>query len=366
MKILSNLCFLVIFILVSPCFAETEMPSELLKIGVSVPLSGDVAEFGVAVKNGIQLAREENRNKLSGISFVFEDNAYSGKHSVSAFRKLRDRDEVDLVFTWGETPSMATAPVAEKTRTPLVAIMTDPTAVKDMRYVIRFLNSYDQYASALQAYLRKQGYKRIAMLFMDIPYYRNSIEALRSGLQDDEELILVDNFNPNDNDFKPSLLKIKKGKFDVLGLYLFPGQISTVYRQAEALRLSIPTFGGDDFESKTLIADTEGRMEGAVYALNIVKEDFQKRYIERFGNDSHIAYAANSYAFSLALLHLEKALGGQYTSEEIMQAVRELPPGDGVTGRYEFRHTPQHGQYFHFPIAVKQIRDGQIHIVSVE
>jgi len=138
------------------CPTDASADDRSFLVGVNLPLTGEVAEFGVAVKNGIQLAVKEYPSEFGGIKFIFEDNRYDSKTSVTAFNKLKDLNKVDLVFVWGDTPSLAIAPVAEKRKTPLVAVLTDHTAVRKFDFVIRFINSYDQYASALVEYLRSQ------------------------------------------------------------------------------------------------------------------------------------------------------------------------------------------------------------------
>lgn len=364
----SRLLYLIaLLITISPtnfCLAEKNT-SQALKLGINIPLSGEVAEFGNAVKNGLEMARIENTKELSDILFFYEDNAYDGKKSISAFNKLRDFNNVDLIFIWGDTPSLAVAAVAERNKLPLIAVLTDPTLVRKMNYVIRFLNSYDQYAKALQEHLREKGYKKIAMLFIDIPYYRNSIEALKARLKEGEEIKLIDSYVLGDSDFKTSLLKIKSGKYDAMGIYLASGQIETVYRQAKSIALNIPTFGADDFESKTLIKNTKGAMEDAFYAMNIVKDEFKKRYLKLYKNNSHIGYGANAYQFALTLAKIKKSLKKDYTSDDIINAFKKFSKTDGVTGSYYFIENKEHGKYFHFPVAVKKIKNGEIKVLSV-
>jgi len=44
------------------------------RLGVSCPLSGVLAEYGTAVRNGIELARRENPQRFSAVEIVFEDS----------------------------------------------------------------------------------------------------------------------------------------------------------------------------------------------------------------------------------------------------------------------------------------------------
>ena len=83
------------------CYTMADPPD--FKVGINLPLSGDVAEYGIAAKNGIEMAREEHPRDFEKITFVYEDNKYDGKTAVAAFHKQKDSDKVALSLVWGDT-----------------------------------------------------------------------------------------------------------------------------------------------------------------------------------------------------------------------------------------------------------------------
>jgi len=74
---------LILFItLTHNAYAEEQQVLEenaSLVVGVSLALSGPVAEYGEALRNGIELAREEHSDLLSDIRFLYEDDRYDGR-----------------------------------------------------------------------------------------------------------------------------------------------------------------------------------------------------------------------------------------------------------------------------------------------
>ena len=65
-----------------------------LKIGSSGPLTGDAAAYGIAVKNGIQLAVDEI-NAAGGVNgmkleFQMEDDEADAEKAVNAYNTLKD------------------------------------------------------------------------------------------------------------------------------------------------------------------------------------------------------------------------------------------------------------------------------------
>ncbi len=90
------------------CFAGcgngAKKNSDTIVIGCSGPLTGDAAQYGVAVKNAIELAVKDV-NDAGGIngtklSYVFEDDeADSGDKAVNAYNALKDNGMQVMVGT---------------------------------------------------------------------------------------------------------------------------------------------------------------------------------------------------------------------------------------------------------------------------
>src|SRR5512147_2868958 len=77
-------------------------------IGTIQDLSGPVAAYGKAARNGLQL-RVDEINEQGGIHgrkirFIVEDNAYDPKRAVLAAQKLVNQDKVFLIASHIGTP----------------------------------------------------------------------------------------------------------------------------------------------------------------------------------------------------------------------------------------------------------------------
>jgi ABC-type branched-subunit amino acid transport system substrate-binding protein len=68
---------------------------------VSLPKGGALTEYGKAVKNGMILAQETKPEVFKQIRFIFEDDQYLPKNTLSAVNKLIDIDHINLLFLWG-------------------------------------------------------------------------------------------------------------------------------------------------------------------------------------------------------------------------------------------------------------------------
>src|SRR5581483_8267651 len=70
------------------------------KIGAPLLLSGDFVSYGERVKNGINLAVADFKktHPNTNVEIIFEDTHGEVKQTVSAYQKLVEVDNVDLII----------------------------------------------------------------------------------------------------------------------------------------------------------------------------------------------------------------------------------------------------------------------------
>ena len=339
---------------------ETPVAHGPITIGVSAPMTGDLAEYGAAVKQGIDLAISEAEPSFRNLQFVFEDNQYESAKAVSALQKLKNVDAVSLVYTWGEAPLHSIAPIAERQRIPVVAMSLDPGPAIGKRYIIRSINYSEQYAIKTLDYLRSKGLKRLGIINTEDPFFNSMITGLKKHLTQGETLEVVAAVTPDEQDFKPQIAKLKTRQFDAVGVYLLSGQVSQFYRQSKSFDFKTPTFGTDVFESASEIAQAQGGMNGAFYPNIEVPKGFVDTYVKRYGNDTQIAYAYNAYCFAKLSSVLLRDASQKITSDQIVELYTNPPKDLG----FRFSESKDGGKFYEFPIVIKQIRGNGIETAS--
>lgn len=348
-------------LLLSSSFARADDYN--FQIGVSIPLSGAFAEFGVAVKNGFTLAREEDPRAFQSITITFEDDRYDPKTTVSNFSKFVEINQVDLVFVWGNEPALGIVPLAERKRVPTVVVAQHPKAAAGYRYVIRFINPAQDYAKAILEYLRAKQLKKIGAIKAEISFFNILLDELKLNLLPDESLVEVETVLPQEVDFRSAIGKLKKRDFDILGVYLVPPQVGPFYRQAAAQAFHPQTFGTTIFESETVIRDALGLMSGAVYSHITADDSFRDRYRKRFNDDSELGYAANAFDFANLMAKLFGDLSSRPHSEAVLSAISGVTDGVGASGPYRASFQPRYGKFFSFPVVVKKVDGGRISVL---
>lgn len=321
-------------------------------VGVSIPLTGDVASAGTAVSNGIVLAGERLPDVTRRVQFVFEDNRYEARQSITAFRSLVDTHHVRAIYNWGEPPLHAIAPLAEREEVPVLAMSLDPVPSEGKLFSLLSINPARDYASTLVPSLRSRGFKKFKIVAAEDPFISAMVDGFRSQLKGDESLSVVATVLPTETDFRSIVSQVSADTYDALGVYLMPGQVSTFFRQSETLGRQIPAFGTDCFEDTEEIRLAGPRMAGAVYAQIDVPEWFQKAYRQRFNSDSHVSFAYNAYVFAAASAQVAEL--GLKNPREIMDAYKAFEDSQLAVSRGTISESK--GQsYWKFPLIVKRI-----------
>lgn len=358
--LLARIVFVVCFTQTGQLYAENEIDEDL-SVGVITALTGPLAEYGAAMQNGIELAVSEQPERFQGIKFIYEDVGYEAGRAVLAFRKLRSVDKVNLIYSFGVHLSRSLAPLAKSYKLPLVAQSIDPLITRNNDYVVRFFNESDQYARALTSYVRQKGYKKIGVVLAHDSYLEDVLVHIKRVLKPDESIVIIDQYQLGQVDFRSTVSKVKGGDFDVIGVLLGSGQIGPFYRQYAQQRVVTPTFGSNLFESTSEFEASRGAMQGAVFANNVVRPWFRLRYRKRFGDESQITFAAMAFEFALVVAEVRAASTRDDTAEQLIAVLERVPQKlDAATGRLRFRNKPGVGRFFESTLVVKQLEpDGR-------
>jgi branched-chain amino acid transport system substrate-binding protein len=348
-------------ILLLNCSIAYAQPTSF-KFGISAPLTGVLAEYGVAVKNGIELARKDRAADFQKIELIFEDSQWDPKQAVSVFKVLHDLKKVDLIYSWGNPTSAAIAPIAQRLKVATIAMSSDPKITRDGGYVIRSLRSGEELGQLVAKNFQSRGFKKIGVVLAENSYVQGLFDGFETEMKHGGATVdLLGRFDPSSQDFKSVVSKIKKESYDALGVLLITGQVSTFFKQLQVQAISLPTFGADFFGSKTEIVAAGPGMNGAVFPDLGVTPAFRKRYYEIYGNDIQIAFAANAYdVASLVASAFVDTPSGKLTSKQVLEKLRMQPSLTGAHGSFVFQQDEMNGPAFVSQIILRTIVDGEI------
>ena len=143
---------------------------DVIKIGVIGPLTGEVAQYGEAVINGVKLKTKEinDAGGINGkkIELVIADSKGDSQEAINIYKKMVSQDKVDLVI--GEVISSATLAIvdlAQNAKKPLITASgtnMDITKGRDFVFRTTFTDPYQGVATA--KYAKTKGIKSVAVL----------------------------------------------------------------------------------------------------------------------------------------------------------------------------------------------------------
>lgn len=233
------------------------------KLGYDLELSGAVAAYGNAGKNGANLAVDEI-NKSGGINgkqitVVSKDNKSDNAEAATVVSNLINNDKVNAVIgsmTSGAVKSMT--PNITKGAVPLVTVNVSsvPAGVtngKVNEYIFRstFQDSYQ--GKVLANYTTNELKAKKVVL-----YYDNSSDYAKGIAKSFEKTYdgkIVDkvSFQSGDKDFQATLSKIKGEDFDAIVMPGYYNETGLITKQARELGIEQPILGGDGFADSTFI-----------------------------------------------------------------------------------------------------------------
>ena len=326
-----------------------------IKIGVAEALSGGAAQYGVAIRNGLQMAADEinaaggvNGNKLQ---LVVEDEQGKKEEAINVFKKLIFQDNVLMVF--GPTLSnsaQAADPIAQAAKT--VAFGTSNTAdgitsIGD--YVFRnSVTEADVLPETIKMAVKKSAIKKVAILYgNDDVFTKSGYDNFKKALDDLKiPVTTTETFAKGDVDFKAQLTKIKAGNPDAIVLSALLAEGAPIMVQARQVGLSVPFIGGNGMNSVKVFELAKDKSDGLYVgspwsASNASPENgkFLKAYSDKYkaSPDQFAAQAYDGMYIAAEALKQVKLSGNLAADRTALRDALPAVKWTGATGPFQFR-----------------------------
>jgi branched-chain amino acid transport system substrate-binding protein len=108
---------------------NNQAPTEKIKVGVILPLSGQYASIGESIKNSMNMSLSDLENK--NVELIFEDDRFDSKTALSAYNKLQTVDNVDIVVGLMSSTLETIKPIINKTDELMLTVGNEATIEKD-------------------------------------------------------------------------------------------------------------------------------------------------------------------------------------------------------------------------------------------
>ena len=291
--------------------ASSEASSDkVFKIGGIGPVTGAAAVYGLAVKNGAQIAVDEINadGGINGyqIEFNFQDDEHDAEKSVNAYNTLKDWGMQVLMGTVTSAPCVA---VADKTNADnMFQITPSGSSVECAQNpnVFRVCFSDPDQGAASATYIAENKLaEKIAVIYDSSDVYSSGIyekfaaEAANQGL----EIVDAEAFTADSNKgFSTQLQKAKDAGADLVFLPIYYTEASLILKQADTMGYAPKFFGCDGMDGILQVENFDTKLaEGlmlltpfAADAQDELTQKFVTSYKENYG-ETPIQFAADAY-----------------------------------------------------------------------
>ncbi|MCL2718451.1 MAG: ABC transporter substrate-binding protein [Lachnospiraceae bacterium] len=255
--------------------------SDVFKIGGIGPLSGGAAIYGIAVRNGAQIAVDEI-NAAGGINgvqieFNMQDDEHDAEKAVNAYNSLKDWGMQILMGTVTSTPCVAVGVHSSADNLfQITPSASSANVVKDNDNIFQicFNDPNQGYGSA--QYIGQIGVMgNDGSLVTNVAIIYDSSDVYSSGLYDTFikeaanqpfNIVATEAFTESSNtDFSVQLQKAKDAGAQLIFLPLYYKEASLILAQAAAIDYNPVFFGGDGLDGILTVENfNTGLAEGVI------------------------------------------------------------------------------------------------------
>jgi branched-chain amino acid transport system substrate-binding protein len=318
-------------------------------LGAILPLTGDVASYGVAVHHGIELATSEI-NKSGGVGgrrlrVVYEDDRADPQTGVTAARKLIAVDAVPAII--GAVPSsvtLALAPIVTSEQVVLLSpASSSPEITNAGEWVFRNYPSDDLEGRVIADFAAQNGRCRtVGMLTINNEYgnglqrvYREHFTSLNGSIVYDEK------FAEGTRDFRALLSPVRVLRPACMFVVGYSRELGTLIRQARQLGVQAQFLSTVNFFDPQSLTTGGPAVEGVIFTSPVFDpsspdstvQKFVSSFVAKFGQQPDV-WSAHGYDAVMLLVTAIRQRGS--APNDIRVGLGEIRNYAGVAGMTSF------------------------------
>ncbi len=323
---------------------------DTIKVGANFELTGNVANYGNATIEGLQLAIDE-ANEAGGINgkkieLVSVDDKSEAAESINAATKLISDDDVKVIVGPATTGLvLAETQTATDAKVPIIApCATSPEATmengKVKPYVFRSCFIDPQQGEVMATFAAKELKAKTAVIYVDnsSDYSKNLGKVFKEKFEAaGGKVVMEEAFLQKDQDFKATLTKLKTANADVMFVPAYYEEVGKIVKQAREMGINSAILGTDGWDD-TKVVDIAGAdaLNNTFFSTHYSEKDaevqgFIEAYKKKYNHAPNV-FAALGYDAGKMLVDALKRAGSSDTEKirEALEATKDLKVGTGT------------------------------------
>jgi ABC-type branched-subunit amino acid transport system substrate-binding protein len=219
---------------------SSPVPKDMFSIGMILPQTGFVANWGENQQKGIALALEQLGHPKN-LNVIIEDSSSDPKKAVSAAEKLISINHVQILYTPFTGPTVAIAPIANRVGVLQLyeAAVTKPVEeFPDSSLKIGYYE-HKRDCGMLGEYILGKQYKRVALLVAQTDQAIECVTTIKNtaapGVEFHEE-----KYEINKEDFRTIIAKTKAVSYDAVLATGYESDFTKLYKAMAEQNLNKP------------------------------------------------------------------------------------------------------------------------------
>ena len=328
----------------------------VVRIGASLPLSGDMAETGKNLQAAMKLALQDEAAKQNlkyEYELIFEDDQYDVKKALSNWNMFKSVKHIDVIMTlWGTMGGVA-SDFALKNKIIHMSCGLSSTVAQGF-YNFNNAAKIETHVAKMVDFYKSKGVKDLGIVAYQCAEIDEFIPVLKQKLEENGINVVSElKVNSTDMDLTIPLAKMKEHNPDMLHVQLIPPQAGIFAKTLKKLEWNIEIGSLND-----LLLSAEFFDGAYIFQDDTGTEEFIKHFEEATGQRV-IGCTANFYDNVRLVIDAYEGMGDGYKApghEEITSYI--LHDYDFKSSFKEF-YIDDNG-HINTSSIVKQLKDGQL------
>lgn len=291
---LKNFSYFAIVLLALVSVSEVKADSTKTVLAI-LPLSGPIAKWGVAVKNGLELGLEN-----SGVKLKLEDHKNKPADAAAAFESAFNEGRPDVIVVFGSPTSLAVAQKSQDRGIPMIAIATSDKIEEGKPLVFRHMTPSSTMARLIVSEIRRRSISKVTT----ITTIHDGMLAFQKAFEKEfnAEILSKEEVAPDESDFRTVALNIVRRKPEAVFITLMPPQASLFAHAVRGLGYKGELFAANQLDDESERKAAGKAFEGLVFVRDGERnrEEFSKLYAEKF-KIKQDNFAGNGYDVGLLI-----------------------------------------------------------------
>ena len=337
--------------------AQQGVTKDEILVGSIQDLSGPIAAYGKAVRQGM-LLRVEEANEQGGVhgrklKLLVEDDGYDPKKAVLAAQKLVNQDKVFIVAAHtGTAQNNASMPIQFEKNIinffPVTAAREMYEPLNRLKYSFA-VTYYDQMRTWLPKMVKEKNAKKVCTIYQDDEFGLEVMRGAEAGLKTlNMEFTEKTSYKRGATDFSSQVAKMKGAGCDLVVMGTIIRETLGTIGEARKTGFN-PTFLGSSAAYTYLIHRLGGKPMDGLYATMTAQEPYldeasqplrfwATKYKTRFNEDPNV-FSAYGYLILDAFIKGAAKAGPNLTTDTFIKAMDSMTIPPDIFGSPEASFT---------------------------